>query len=219
VPITALLVDRDPGLYLRPGYWHLAQLWEFGIGGLLGWNAGTLAHAMRGEGVRLSELGRRLPRVDLLDPSALEPFARQALLFALPGLILLSFLAFNLGDRGWLWATAVLGAATVAWTAAAVWLPMRGVHERMRRAKQEELARVHDAIRGDAAALAESAIARRAASAGLADLVAYRGLVEAAPEWPLPPALRARFALYLALPLGSWIGGALAQRALDALLG
>jgi hypothetical protein len=219
VPLTALLVDRDPGLYLRPGYWHLAQLWEFGLGGLLGWNAGRLAHAMRSEGQRLSELGRRLPRIDLLDPASLEPFARQGLLFALPGLILLSFLAFNLGDRGWIGAALVLGTATLAWTGAAAWLPLRGVHARMRRAKAEELARVHAAIRGDASALAESAIAGRGASAGLADLVAWRALVLAAPEWPLPPALRARFALYLALPLGSWLGGALAQRLLDALLG
>lgn len=219
VPLTALLVDRDPGLYLRADYWHLAQLWEFGLGGLLGWNAGRLAHAMRSEGKRFSELGRRLPRVDLLDPASLEPFARQGLLFALPGLILLSFFAFNLGDRGWIGAALVLGTATLAWTGVAAWLPLRGVHERMRRAKAEELACVHAAIHGDVAALAGSAIADRAASAGLADLVAWRALVLAAPEWPLPPGLRARFALYLALPLGSWLGGALAERAIDALLG
>ena len=36
VPLTALLVDLDPGLYFRPGYWGIAQLWEFGFGAMLG---------------------------------------------------------------------------------------------------------------------------------------------------------------------------------------
>jgi hypothetical protein len=59
---------------------------------------------------------------------------------------------------------------------------------------------------------------RRADSAGLADLIEYRRLVEAVPEWPLDPSLRARFLLYLVLPLGSWLGGALVERLIDVAL-
>ena len=132
---------------------------------------------------------------------------------------MLSFLALNLGDRGWLWATGVFGTLALAWTGAAVWLPMRGVHQRMQRAKRDELVRVNAAIRGDGAALAGSAIAARAASAGLADLIEYRRLVESVPEWPLDPGLRARLLLYVALPLGSWLGGALVERLIDLALG
>lgn len=219
VPLTALLVDRDPGLYFRRGYWGAAQLWEFGVGTLLCWMTGTLLHAITSEGRRLSALARSIPRIDLLDPGALAPFARQGLLSSLPGLILLSFLALNLGDRGWLWATGVLGVLAVAWTTAVVLLPMRGVHQRVQRAKRDELRRVNAAIRGDAAGLAGTAIARRAASAGLVDLIEYRRLVEGVPEWPLDPALRARLLLYVALPLGSWLGGALVERLIDAVLG
>ncbi len=219
VPLTALLVDRDPGLYFRSGYWGIAQVWEFAVGGLLCWMAGTLFHAITLEGRRLSVVAGSIANVDLLDTGKLAPFARQGLLSSLPGLIVLSFCALNLGDRDWLWVTGVLGPLALAWTAAVVLLPMRGVHRRVREAKRNELARVNAAIRGDVAALAGSAIAARADSVGLADLVEYRRLVESVPEWPLDPALRARFLLYLALPVGSWLGGALVERAIDGILG
>jgi len=218
VPLAALLIDRDPGLYFRSGYWGVAQLWEFGVGAMLCWVTGTLFHAISFEGRRLSALARMIPSVDLLDRGALAPFARQGLLSSLPGLIMLSFLALNLCDRGWIWAIGVFGPLALAWTAAVAWLPMHGVHRRVQQAKRDELLRVNAAIRGDGAALAGSAIARRAGSVGLADLIAYRGLVEAVPEWPLDPGLRARLLLYLALPLGSWLGGALVERVIDALL-
>ena len=59
----------------------------------------------------------------------------------------------------------------------------------------------------------------RPARDGLADLIEYRRLVEEVPEWPLDPGVRARFLLYVALPLGSWLGGALVERLIDAALG
>jgi hypothetical protein len=220
VPLTALLIDRDPALYFRPGYWGVAQLWEFGIGAALGWALARLAYWITLDGRRFSALADSLAEIDLLETGALSPFARQALLASLPGLILLSFLAFNLGDSGFLWAAFSLGGATLAWMLVAGLLPMRGIHARIRRAKAAELARVNAAIRGDAAALGRTAIARRAAAGvALADLIAYRGLVAEVPEWPLERALRARLGLYVALPLGSWLGGAFVERLLDATLG
>jgi hypothetical protein len=94
-----------------------------------------------------------------------------------------------------------------------------GVHRRIREAKAAELARVVAAIRGEPAALAGSAIARREANAGLADLIAWRGLVDSAREWPFDASMRLRFLLYLAIPVGSWLGGALVERLLGAVLG
>jgi hypothetical protein len=98
-------------------------------------------------------------------------------------------------------------------------LPMLGVHRRLRATKHAELARVLAAIRGEPAALAGSSIAARAATASLADLVAYRALVEAVSEWPLDAGMRLRFVLYLAIPVGSWLGGALVERLLGVALG
>jgi hypothetical protein len=38
------------------------------------------------------------------------------------------------------------------------------------------------------------------------------------PEWLLDTPMRARFFLYVAIPLGSWLGGALVERLLDTFL-
>jgi hypothetical protein len=52
----------------------------------------------------------------------------------------------------------------------------------------------------------------------LADWIAYRGLIESVREWPVDAPTLRRFTLYLAIPLGSWLGGALVERMIDALL-
>ena len=57
-----------------------------------------------------------------------------------------------------------------------------------------------------------SAAAKREAMPSLADLVAYRGLVDAAREWPFDASTVRRFGLYMLIPLGSWLGGALVER-------
>ena len=218
VPLTALLIDRDPTLYLQPAYWGPAQLWMWGIGCLLSWNAGILFYTVTRHVRGFSRLARSLPEVDLLDPDRYAPFARQGLRAALPGLFFLAFLAPNLVDRGWLWAIGVFGSIALAWTTIVLVIPMRGIHQRIGEAKRAELARVHAAIEGDVAALEASRIAKRAADASLRDLVAYRDVVQAVPEWPFTTPLRLRFLLYAAIPLGSWLGGALMERALEAAL-
>ena len=71
------------------------------------------------------------------------------------------------------------------------------------REKQAELARSSAQLR----ARAEAAV--REAPGSLADALAWRQHVESVPNWPIDfPTLR-RFVLYLAIPLGSWVGGAL----------
>jgi len=52
----------------------------------------------------------------------------------------------------------------------------------------------------------------------LSDLVAWRGLIAAVQEWPLDAPTLRRFVLYLAIPLGSWLGGAFVDHVVDRLL-
>ena len=49
-------------------------------------------------------------------------------------------------------------------------------------------------------------------------LIAWEARVEAVNEWTLDASVFTRFALYLLIPLGSWAGGALVERAVDSLL-
>jgi hypothetical protein len=167
---------------------------------------------------QFSRLAERLPSVDLLDPEALAPFGRQALRAAVPGLLFTTFFALNALDQGFAWAIGVVGSLSLLGGALCLWIPLRGVRSRVRRAKREELERTNAAIRGEAGALSGSPLAGREAPA-LADLLAWRREIASVPEWPLDPTTLGRYGLLLALPLASWVGGALVERLLDAVLG
>ena len=95
---------------------------------------------------------------------------------------------------------------------------MRGSEGGIGEAKRAELGRVHAEIANDLSAIEASAIAKRAGDVSLGDLLAYRDFVHSVPEWPFTAPLRLRFLLYAAIPLGSWLGGALVERALDTAL-
>lgn len=218
VPLTGLLVDRNPALYLQSEYWGAATGWAILVGAFAGWNGAILIHRILVWGRRFSELGRRLPEIDLFDLAPLAPLTRQGLHSALPGLIVLSFFALNVLDRGFLWAIGVMGMLSLAAAGAAVMLPVRGVHERVREEKRRELARIDAAIKGDVTALGASAIRHRANAVGLADLLAYRNFVYSVREWPFDAPTRTRLLLYAAIPIGSWLGGAFVERLLDAAL-
>ena len=43
-------------------------------------------------------------------------------------------------------------------------------------------------------------------------------MVGAVPEWPLDAPTLRRFVLYLAIPFGSWLGGAVVERIVDLVL-
>lgn len=220
IPLTALMVDRDPGLYLQREYWRVTAFWTYGIAAFLMWNGGIHIQSVLRRAREFSRLAGSVSRVDLFDLAGFAPFARQGLQSALVGAILLSFLALNLVDEAWLLPIGVLGLPTVCLTGVSLFAPMRGANERICAAKRSEVGRVNDAIRGDLSVLHDSSIAVRAGSEppGLADLLAYRAFVEALPEWPFNARIRTRVLLYAAIPLGSWLGGALVERLLDTAL-
>jgi hypothetical protein len=214
-PITALLIDRDPMLYFERAYWSAEQGFAWIVGIWVGWSFGVFVYATLAYARRFSDLAGQLERIDLFDLQTLAPFARQGLRSALLWLVLISLFSLNAADLIWFFTTAVI--ALVAGTAALM-LPVRGIHLRLRQAKRAELERVHTAIRGDPGALSGSLISGHGASLGLSDLLAYRKFLESVREWPFDAPSMLRFALYLAIPLGSWLGGAFVERLLGAAL-
>ncbi len=215
VPFTAFLLDRDPTLYLQRAYWGAETSFGWVVGALACRSFGLFVYDTLAYARGFSDLGRRLERIDLLDPRALAPFARQGLRSALLWLILISLFSLNAFDFTWFAATGVI--ALLGGTTALI-LPVYGIHQRLGEAKQAELERVHAAIRGEPEGLAGSPLAERAASLGLADLLAYRKFVESVREWPFDSPSLLRFALYLGIPLGSWLGGAFVERLLGVAL-
>jgi hypothetical protein len=160
-------------------------------------------------------LAARRVAVDLLDPRPLTAFARKSQRSVVLWVgFLVIFSTFWLGDAA--------GSANVfflllilAFLVPVYLLPLLGVHRRLVAAKQAELDRVNERIRRAVSVEGTPPTSQ----ARLADWIAYRGLLEDAPEWPLNAPALVRSLLFVALGVGSWLGGALVERLLGAILG
>ena len=218
VPVMALLIDRDPTLYLQRAYWGAPQLWTYTFGFFVGWQVGRFLTEQAEDARYFSGLAERLPAIDLFNPRPLAPFVRQGLRGGLLWIVFVSLYSFNLVDTGALASVALMWLLGLAFSLPPALLPLLGVHRRIREAKRAELDRVGAALRDEPDALAGSAIERRAGGVSVADLIAYRGLVSSVREWPFDAGARWRILLYLSIPVGSWLGGAFVERFLSAAL-
>ncbi|MGX1197954.1 hypothetical protein [Parvibaculum sp. MBR-TMA-1.3b-4.2] len=162
----------------------------------------------------LHDLNHRI-RIDLFNIQNLNGLGRIALRRALPWVVasaivfLMSFAQTVWVLFGPLFIGLMLSAALV------FGLPMWRMHVAIDRAKSKEL----NGLRND---IARSADAFRQEESGetasrLAAQIALEQRLERVREWPLDVSTVVRFGLYLALPLGSWFGGALVEKALDVL--
>ena len=212
------LLYAGAGLYFTARYWWLGPIWTWIVGMLVAFMGGILTYRIIVDAHTFARLARSLPAVDLLDRESLLPFARQGLRSAVPGVIFVTFFSLNLGDVGFQFASGWIMAAVLVQNAAVLVLPMRGVHDRLRAAKRNEIARVNAAIRGEPGALSGSPLGSRDRLA-LADLLAWRAYVEAVPEWPIDVSTLSRSVLYVIIPLLGWVGAALVQHVLDSALG
>jgi hypothetical protein len=151
--------------------------------------------------------------LDLLDPDLLEPFALRGLRAATfwIGGSALGALVFVSEGIGAPFLAIVL--ATVAVGVAALVLPMRGAHRRIRAEKRAELERTRAAIRAERGKL----LGGDARPTRLAELLAYEARIERVREWPIDLPILLRFSGLLALAVGSWLGGAVVERVLALL--
>ena len=219
VPPIAFSVDRDPGLYLRAEYWEVGSTWLWSLGLFTAWCLGRSVVATLGVSREFSALAAALPEVELLDRRWLAPFASQALFSSLLWLLVPALWAVNLVDRPFLLVVPAVTLLCAGVGGAALLLPTQGVRRCLAAAKARELAAVHAALRGDDAALDGSLLAGRLERPSVADLVAWARYVAELSTSPFTQGTRLRFGLYLALPLGSWLGGALVDWIVGRLLG
>jgi hypothetical protein len=159
--------------------------------------------------------GRRA-RIAVGEIGPLAPFARVGLRTALLWFLGTSLASLLLVDTDSPMLVISILLATTVFAGASLVAPSRGVHERMREAKRAELAW----LRGEIGRASRALRAGDAAgSAQLPALVAWEARVSAAPVWPFDGGTALRFSLLLLMPLGSWLGGALAERAVNRFLG
>ena len=156
-------------------------------------------------------------RSSILRPFA--PFAEQGTRAALLVVLLMALtapLTFAPGPQ--VVSASLLMAGTVASAVTAFLLPARGVRVRIAEEKARELGRLRGALAdAQAVALAEGTGAR-AAAARLPGLIALERRIDDVREWPFDTASWLRLALYVALGLGSWLGGAIMERLIDVVL-
>jgi hypothetical protein len=110
-------------------------------------------------------------------------------------------------------------AGTLALGVASLLLPSRGIHQRLREGKRVELARVRQAIERSSRELFEPEDpAAPDRQPPLPALLAWEARIESVREWPFDTPTLVRFALFLLIPLGSWLGGAVVERVVDLAL-
>ena len=161
--------------------------------------------------------------IDLFDLTPLSVFGRAAARNCLLWLVSFSigslvFLNPELSFRESLIVFVPVFIVIVTIAGLALWLPLRSVHARVSARKTEELAKIDAALRGDREALLASRIQHWTPDVGLADLLSYRRYVADIRTWPFEGPTLGRVALFILIPIGSWVGGALVERAVEAAL-
>jgi hypothetical protein len=206
------LLQADPLAFLRACGWDYAFLLGtansvllFALLGRELW--GTLAATRV-----FARLESMLGEIDLLDPDLLEPFAQRGLRAAAFWIIGSAFGSLLFVSERFAPGLLAILAATLAVGVAALVLPMRGAHRRIRAEKTAELARVRAAIRAAREKLHDAVGAPR--DARLAELLAWESRIERVREWPLDLPTLLRFGGLVLLAIGSWLGGAIAERVL-----
>jgi hypothetical protein len=212
----------DPGSRPQPwGWWVASFMAQDVVFVWIGFRAmGVFYEVAR----RFSQLGEHHASIDLFGFRGIRPFTRMGLRLALLLMIAFAIIAPTLAPL----ATAdspvavsygalmclpiILGAILVVLTA-------RGVHRAIVRAKAVDLEGVRSEIaREREAALGTDEERRTVADQRLPGLLAYEARVERVREWPFDLPVLLRFGLYVLILLGSWVAGALVERALGLAL-
>jgi len=188
-----------------------------------------LNFALIGKGVYFTIVDDRFHRatrnaylkIDLLHPDKLKPFTRMALRRSLLWIVgssicLLLFLNEAVSPTGLLpFVLAIIVVASLALIA-----PLTGIHRKISAAKQQELRTVRTSIakfRDEVLHGANPTTTNNAAHR-LTSLVAYEARLEKTSEWPIDLPTLGTFSFYLAIPVISWVGGALMERVIDVLI-
>jgi hypothetical protein len=172
-------------------------------------------------GLRLvSRLGREDTKVDLLDLDPLSAFSRIALRNALGWILAITiFTLYFVNIPAVRLVTAYpFMAGVVVLSLAALVMPYRSVHDTIRREKRVELERLRIEIRRCRESIGGRSPEAVAVTNELPGLLAYEARIQDVREWPLDTSTLLRFGLYLGIPLGSWLGGAIVERMLSAVI-
>ena len=209
-------VEMNRRMFGDAAPWYPEMIWSLVVLPLWGWLLARSAFfTVNGMGRAMQNPGT-FPGIDLLDLRPHYVEGRIGLRLSLVWIVGISIGSlFLLHPQVPLSMVVSMMIAGFAIAVAVLVLPVRGVQQRIHRAKLAALASLDGELRRarDAALSGEER-----AGGPLADLLAYRSYIESVREWPFDNSTFARFGLYLLIPVGSWIGGAFVERLVSALL-
>ena len=210
------LVAPIPDAPWNPAEWNEEVIWHRILGPIMGIGLAWLAYAITVVSLRMSRVAQQLSRIDLLDLAPLAPFAQQGLTNALLLAGVLSVASLMMLETGFMTLMLVIGSSTLVFAVLALVAPVFGVQKRVSEAKQQELTWINAQIAHLRAAFPNGQAARK--SGDLADMVAYRGLIENVPDWPFTGSTYVRLLIYALIPLASWGVGIVAEEFIGRLI-
>jgi hypothetical protein len=194
--------------------WRPETVWHRALAVCLGFWLCRLIALAGAQSIELSRLAKGVREVDLL---TLEPLVRVGRFGLSNALIAAGFVAtyaLFLVDAEYISVLPYPIVGVFAMASLGLFAPLLGARRRIQEAKNAELAlsraRMH---------AARQSLAAGEGDPRLDEWVAWEGRIAAVREWPLESGSFGRFSLYLLIPLGSWSGGALVERAIDLFLG
>jgi hypothetical protein len=189
------------------------------------WTVGGRMAAYLIDTARLySQIGEQQIEVNLLDLGSVSHLTRHGLrivlLFTICTAVAVIFFTLFVQSVATVFTVGMMvtSVCNLAVATAAFLLPVRGLRRQVRARKAEELGRVREEIRCNRELASKSGTESAEAGAKLPGLLAYMNQIESVREWPFDAPTLTRFFLYVAIPLGSWVGGALVERLLGAVL-
>jgi len=159
-------------------------------------------------------LADNIESLDLLELLPYQPLIRQGLTNAILVIGLVSVLSLLGVESRYLPVLAGLWIAFILLAWAGLMLPLRGIRRKIRSAKNQEL----DWCRQTLKITRDELKAGVGSQKPIAEIMAYRTMIEDIRNWPFDNSTLVRFTVYLMIPLGSWLGGAFVERGLDLFL-
>jgi len=205
--------------FLPPASMQVAAVWFFVVAPFAFSLIGKYFYLTIDEGRLWSRLRKEVAAPDIFDPGKLHPVTKASMRGAFTWIIgatIGSLFFLSSGIDRFVLLPFFMGIGFVA--VLNLLVPLFGWHQKIVAEKERQLGEVHLVIERCWTKL-KAASDDDGALAKMGGLLAMEARIQAAREWPIDFSTIGRLAFYLAIPLVSWIGGALMERAVDAAIG
>lgn len=208
-----LVLGNDKPVYRMPSLWDAEFYFALLVVPGTGWVLGRLSFDLVHCALQISRVAAVLPEINLLSQDDYRPFTQQGLRSALIMILMVSITANLIFDSE----TAILGSAvniasSLIIATLSLYFPLRGIHLRISLAKASLLTKIRTQLNQQKGVL----LGQAPAGTQVSELIALENRIQQVSEWPFDAGSMGKIGFYLVVGLGSWVGAALVERALEA---